>query len=66
MLQVPIPRDVVCINIHEPKDSDFVFMNRILSSFMISHYRDLSKSLKALAFFANVWKKIKSGVRNPN
>jgi hypothetical protein len=60
MLQVSLQRDVVCINIHERKDSDFVFMNRIPSPSMILHYRDLSKSLKAMAFFANMWEKRKA------
>lgn len=60
MLQVALPRDVVCINIHEPKDSDFVFMNGIPSPCMISRYRDLSKSLKATVFFATVREKIKA------
>jgi len=60
MLQAALRKDVVCINIHELKDSDFVFMNRIPSPCMISHYRELSKSLKAMAFFVNVSLKTKA------
>ena len=60
MLQVALSRDVVCINIHEPKDSDFVFMNRILSPCMISHYRELSESLNAMAFCAPAKEKVKA------
>jgi hypothetical protein len=60
MLQVALSRDVVCINIHEPKDSDFVFMNRIPLPCMISHYRNLSESLKAMASSETVKEKIKA------
>jgi hypothetical protein len=63
-LQVALSRSAVRLNIHELKDSAFVFKNRIILCCMISHCCRPVKITQASGFASSVKAKIKNGLRN--